>query len=184
MLPLLCAFAVALHVLLKEIASTQMGEGCSTLGDPEAQQEVRVGQPRAREAMAARCDWHAPCRAPLSLPPSRPRRPHRPPRPRPARPQLHEDYGHSAESALVVLIEVVFGMADTRLDCLRQSPVGWLSWVLMVTFAIVMVVLMLNVIIAAMAKVRPRRDATPARSAARMRRTATRTGHAACWRRP
>lgn len=69
-----------------------------------------------------------------------------------AQAELHAEFGGSLGLAFVVLMEVTFGGADARYDCLRQSHVGWLAWTVMMVFALVMIVLLLNVVIATMSK--------------------------------
>lgn len=57
---------------------------------------------------------------------------------------------------MVLLAELILGGADARLECLRlsESPSARVAWVLMLLWGFAATVLLLNVLIAAMAKVR------------------------------
>ena len=69
-----------------------------------------------------------------------------------AQSNMEDDFSTSIGSALVVILEVALGASDTRLACARGSRAGFLAWTLVLLCSVVTVVLLLNVIIAAMAK--------------------------------
>lgn len=68
-----------------------------------------------------------------------------------AQASLHEDFGQSYLSAVVILLELVLGGEDMRLECLRSSVVGTSAWLIGILFAVVTLVLLLNMLIASMA---------------------------------
>ena len=53
---------------------------------------------------------------------------------------------------LVILAEVMLGGSEAELACLRASRSGSFAWALMMGYLVLSVVLLLNVVIAAMAK--------------------------------
>ena len=53
---------------------------------------------------------------------------------------------------LVILAEVMLGGSEAELACLLASPSGSFAWALMMGYLVLSVVLLLNVVIAAMAK--------------------------------
>jgi len=69
-----------------------------------------------------------------------------------AQAELEGDFSAGIGPALVVILEVALGASDARLDCARGSRAGFLAWALVLLCSVVTVVLLLNVIIAAMAK--------------------------------
>jgi len=51
-----------------------------------------------------------------------------------------------------VMLEQLTAGTDSNIECLRASGAGWSAWVIQLSFSLIMIVLLLNVIIAAMAK--------------------------------
>lgn len=63
-----------------------------------------------------------------------------------------EDFRLGPLKAFVVELEIFLGNADSRLECMRLSSAGYSAWVLQTMYMLVSVVLLLNMLIAVLAK--------------------------------
>jgi len=69
-----------------------------------------------------------------------------------AQEETEAEFRGSVVKSFMVLVEIVIGGDESRFQCLRQSSAGILAWWLQLFYMIIAVVLLLNVVIASMAK--------------------------------